>query len=571
MKINLVAKSFLGNGFCCLLLTLEADFKVTLPLTHFASVKCKFFFYFTVTVEETTTKLTALPVAPSQINNSTNPKVKDNISENNNLLPKKGEDNNSKLKESVYEQLEKLMQTLYYSKKVPYDVSLQYLKKVNKQVEDIVKEHKSETPKDDSQINALSQSTSCTSTETFLSAASSTNVAVNNPPAPKLGSETSLASTGSNNAQLKVINSLPTQKETVSQNNVPSTVTRSDVPVEKSISNLLSEVVKQKLKVKQQNKDVVEIQVLDEMEILLTEICKEEAPLAEILKCLEKFNKELDEQFIGEVDTGGELVSDEIPLTNGSNITEPDCKQDIPKLTDSDFSVEDPNTKEIIPSMENTELVCSETQNVPAKLTYTKTELLNLKSRAKHICINPDMMHKIIGQDLCKFTNNCISYNSIYSYYTATNFNQFMDFLNVYLQCSVDMCQKESWMFQTSLSLPETSKNQLTAIEEQPVLGVQNFGCEFSFNSFYDYYTGSDFEAFMEFRSQYLYRSIEDSLDLPKEESESNSICENQVPDEEPDVDPLDDRRNSSVYDYYEGENFTGFMDFLQMYLQGSV
>jgi len=146
-----------------------------------------------------------------------------------------------------------------------------------------------------------------------------------------------------------------------------------------------------------------------------------------------------------------------------------------------------------------------------------------------------------------------------------------MDFLNVYLQCSVDMCQKESWMFQTNLSLPETSKNQLTAIEEQPVLGVQNFGCEFSFNSFYDYYTGSDFDAFMEFRSQYLYRSIEDSLDLPKEESESNSICENQVPDEEPDVDPLDDCPNSSVYDYYEGENFTGFMDFLQMYLQGSV
>lgn len=507
-------------------------------------------------MEETTTKLTALPVAPSQINNSTNSKVKDNISENKNLLPKKGEDNNSKLKESVYEQLEKLMQTLYYSKKVPYDVSLQYLKKVNKQVEDIVKEHKSETPKVDSQINALSQSTSCTSTETFLSATSSTDVAVNN---KKLGSETSLASTDINNAQLKVINSLPTQKETVSQINVPSTVTRSDVPVEKSISNLLSEVIKQKLKVKQQNKDVVEIQVLDEMEILLTEICKEEAPLAEILKCLEKFNKELDEQFIGEVDTGGELVSDEISLTNGS------------KITDSDFSVEDPNTKEIIPSMENTELACSETQNVPAKLTYTKTELLNLKSRAKHICINPDMMHKIIGRDLCKFTNNCISYNSIYSYYTATNFNHFMDFLNVYLQCSVDMCQKESWMFQTSLSLPETSKNQLSTIEEQPVLGVQNFGCEFSFNSFYDYYTGSDFEAFMEFRSQYLYRSIEDSLDLPKEESESNSICENQVPDEEPDVDPLDDRRNSSVYDYYEGENFTGFMDFLQMYLQGSV
>lgn len=498
-------------------------------------------------MKQTTTKLPTLPVAPSQVNNITNPNVKDNISENKNLLPKKGEDNNadSKLKESVYEQLEKLIQTLYYSKKVPYDVSLQYLKKVNKQVEDIVKEHKSETPKDDSQINALSQSTSCTSTETFLSATSS----INNPPATKLGSETSLASTSSNNAQLKVINSLPIQKETVSQNNVPSTVTRSDVPNEKSISNLLSEVVKQKLKVKQENKDVVEIQVLDEMEILLTEIYKEEAPLAEILKCLEKFNEELDEQFILKVDTG-ELVSEQIPikekLTNGTNIIEPDCKQDISKLTDSDFSVEDPNTKEIIPSMENTntELVCSETQNVPAKVTYTKTELLNLRSSAKHICINPDMMHKIIGE---KFTNNCISYNSIYSYYTATNFNNFMDFFNVYLQCSVDMCRKESWMFQTNLSLPEIPKNQLTAIEEKPVLGIQNFGCEFSFNSFYDYYTGSDVEAFMEFRSQYLYRSIEDSLDLPKEESESNSICENQVPDdEEPVVDPLDDR-NSSV------------------------
>lgn len=450
-----------------------------LILKHFAyACKSNFLFIFTVSVQQTATKISALPAAPSQTNNSTNSKVKDNISETKNLLPKNSKDNNadSKLKESVYEQLDKLIQTLYYSKKVPYEVSLQYLKKVNQQVEVIVKEHKSKN--DNCQRNVLSQSQG----------------AVDKPPPPKLSSETS--QTGSNNAQLKVIDSLPVQKNTTSMKSVPSIVTKNNLPVEKSISNLLAEVVKRKLEVKQQNKDVMEIQVLDEMEILLTEVYKEEAPLPEILKCLEMFNKELDEQLIGavQVDTGGDVVSDQTPmkeeLTNSTNKTEPptlDCKEDTP--TSSDLPV-----KGVINSTIsfNTELVSSE--ELTPNFTYTKTELMNLRPGAEHS--NPEVKSLTVKQDLC-----CV-------------FNQFM-------------CQKDSLMFQTNLSLPATTKNQLTATMEKPVLGVNNFGCEFSFNSFYDYYSGSDFEAFMDFKSQYLYRSIEDSLNLPNEESE--------VP-EEPDV-----------------------------------
>ncbi|XP_066138709.1 zinc finger protein 385B-like isoform X2 [Euwallacea fornicatus] len=45
------------------------------------------------------------------------------------------------LKTQIFNELEKLIQTLYFSKKVPYEVSLQHLKKINRDIEDIVKKH----------------------------------------------------------------------------------------------------------------------------------------------------------------------------------------------------------------------------------------------------------------------------------------------------------------------------------------------------------------------------------------------------------------------------------------------
>lgn len=499
-------------------------------------------------MQQTATKVTFSPAVASK--NSTKPK--DNISENKNiLLPEKCEDNNadSQLKQAVFEQMEKLIQTLYYSKKVPYEVSLQYLKKVNKQVEDIVKKHKSEKSKDEPQINALSKSSSCASTETFLSANSSREVLVDIPPPPKLCVASS-KTTRSENAQLKVTNSLPVQKETV-----PAKVISNDATVEKSISNLLADVVKRKLEVKQQNKDDVEIQVLDEMEILLTEICKEKAPLTEILKCLEQFNKELDDvQLSGvvQVETGGELVSDQKPLQEELKKTDPaflDGKEDQTNNLSSQPSVQDvitSNTEETIPSLEdtNTELITSG----PPKLTYTKKELLNLRfggNKAKHICIGLEMIGLLVKCKVGKLTISCFS-----------------NLIHDLLECPL-VNQKNSLVPQTNLSLPATTKNQLTTTIE-PVLGVKNFGCEF--NSFYDYYTGSDFEAFMEFRTQYLYGSIEESPN----ENEPNSICESQV-SEEPNVNVQLEGCYNTVYNYYDGENFTGFMDFLQVYLQGDV
>ncbi|XP_066245300.1 zinc finger protein 385B-like isoform X2 [Euwallacea similis] len=45
------------------------------------------------------------------------------------------------LRTQIFNEIEKLVQTLYFSKKVPYEVSLHHLKKINRDVEDIVKKH----------------------------------------------------------------------------------------------------------------------------------------------------------------------------------------------------------------------------------------------------------------------------------------------------------------------------------------------------------------------------------------------------------------------------------------------
>ncbi|KAL1513333.1 hypothetical protein ABEB36_002754 [Hypothenemus hampei] len=175
------------------------------------------------------------------------------------------------LKEQVFDELNKLVQKVYYSKIVPYELSLLYLKMINNHMDELGKQYsstsvlKANVSTSSSRVDSPKKSTSMND----LLVKQEANITTNQLP---------------RNVRIKIEKDLP-EKMTTNQANQ-----------DKSISSLRDEIGKRKLEVEQINNDSIEKQtekeLLQEIDILLEKV--DHMPLEETLQILIHFNEGLD-------------------------------------------------------------------------------------------------------------------------------------------------------------------------------------------------------------------------------------------------------------------------------------
>lgn len=220
----------------------------------------------------------------------------------------------AKLKQNVFNELNRLVQKLYYSNSVPYTVSLEYLKRINKEVDELATkydERQKASEKSDviepelrTDISKIDNDSDFLRGRAAWSAVSSDYHDVS--------SEEWYYSNDSGDFELPKF--CPIASNSASEAKIETSTSKPDSLVECSpVSNALPNKVQKKAasiselfdKIRQRRQEIImdhskegrlERELLSEMEVLMLQIEKNNIPLAETLKCLEKFNKELDTQ-----------------------------------------------------------------------------------------------------------------------------------------------------------------------------------------------------------------------------------------------------------------------------------
>ncbi|CAH1127402.1 unnamed protein product [Ceutorhynchus assimilis] len=212
------------------------------------------------------------------------------------------------LKNKVFLELEKLVQKLYYSKEVPYNVGLNYLKKINKEVDEIITTNKDVKEKLDE--------AACSNNNFNLNGFSFTGLTKENAK-PLLYPvnfekpidliivpvtlENNVTPTNSQiNPEIEA--SKKTHNRKKSTNN-------------KNISDLLSDTISKKQNCKE---NVDELELLNEIEVLLKQLgnVEEEPLLEDILKCLQGFNEQLDTIDLKKLEDDQKIEAENIAETS---------------------------------------------------------------------------------------------------------------------------------------------------------------------------------------------------------------------------------------------------------------
>ncbi|CAG9765588.1 unnamed protein product [Ceutorhynchus assimilis] len=333
-------------------------------------------------------------------------------------------DDSGSLKNKVFIEIEKLVQKLYYSKEVPYNVGLNYLKKINKEVDEIIatnndkKEKRAFSIELDEAVcsnNNFNQNgfhfTGFTQEkakpllypvnfENPIDLVNASDTLENN-----VTSSNNQINPENNNTEIKASNKKRKRKKPTNN---------------KSIPDLLADIISKKQNCKE---NVDELEFLNEIEVLLKQLGNvEEGPLLEdILKCLQGFNKEL-------------------------------VEIDLKKLEDDK-------------KIENVTENIAETVEPKSKFVYSKNDLLSLDPLRGNRKENPTSVSNnysggnsnpfkkfVDVHQECSFDDIVDEKNlevdeyceiDIYSYYSGTDFNEFVNFIEVYLQGSIEYLTDE--------------------------------------------------------------------------------------------------------------------------------
>ncbi|XP_050295721.1 putative autophagy-related protein 11 isoform X1 [Anthonomus grandis grandis] len=244
---------------------------------------------------------------------------KDNVetlSEQSNL---ESDNKNKNLKEQVFNQLQKLVQKLYYSKTVPYEYGLEYLKKINKEVDQLSKKiaattqcSESETTASDVAYNKEADiaihSAECSQNAFTPIENDRTELTNNCPKDVNVPTEQILAlplvTKVESNSEFPTVINKPALKESIeldsdeSETLLEYTNSKKKTKKAETISDLLEDILERKYEVQAENHNVATIEnnVLNEIEILLRKIDHDDVPLHAALQCLEKYNLELEKK-----------------------------------------------------------------------------------------------------------------------------------------------------------------------------------------------------------------------------------------------------------------------------------
>lgn len=194
------------------------------------------------------------------------------------------------LRAQIFTELEKLVQTLYYSKKLPEQVSLQYLKKINGEVKTLIEKHAKpdsvETSNASSKVVPKAKTAADTSNKTETKEVKSQ--AVVKPPAA--------VTDGSTNQ----INKTETKKVKPTEKPIKETVLKQEPQViskqDDSFSNLVTKILDEQNRVQKADtqSNMKKLEVIKEIKILLAQVSEPKLPLQEVLDCLKKFNLIID-------------------------------------------------------------------------------------------------------------------------------------------------------------------------------------------------------------------------------------------------------------------------------------
>lgn len=191
------------------------------------------------------------------------------------------------LRAQIFTELEKLVQTLYYSNKLPEQVSLEYLKKVNQEVKTLIENRaKSDSVKITNASNVV-----VPKVKTVADTVSTNQIKKTE--SKELKPQTQVTLPAPVTPLAKVL--LPAQvqpSEKTLKKEEPKLITKLDTP----FSNLLTEIVDEKHRLQKAGKqnNAAKLEVISEIEILLLQISEPKLPLQEILVCLTNFNKTID-------------------------------------------------------------------------------------------------------------------------------------------------------------------------------------------------------------------------------------------------------------------------------------
>ncbi|XP_066245139.1 uncharacterized protein [Euwallacea similis] len=209
------------------------------------------------------------------------------------------------VKDQLFSEINKLVQTIYYSKTLPLEVSLQYVKKVNEDVKELVKNYQmqeSDDVKSEDDVehkDEISQENEAVENIKFVSETAETIDCTNK--------GNNFLSKNCQTAEQEAI--LPRQFDY----NVESELVN-EKP--KTMVEMLLKVESEKSKLMETNPFALEINVLSEIENLLKQINQPKRIAEKILKYLKTFNKSLDQQkFI--------LHEDERRRTSHESLKEP--------------------------------------------------------------------------------------------------------------------------------------------------------------------------------------------------------------------------------------------------------
>ncbi|KAH1015195.1 uncharacterized protein LOC109533950 isoform X1 [Dendroctonus ponderosae] len=404
----------------------------------------------------------------------------------------------SKLKQEVFNELDRLVQKLYYSNTVPYIVSLEYLKRINREVDELAKKnddkrHKASKervvikpePKTDYQeiysCDFIKEETNNNIDEMLGKDQYIDTVNVNslrkmlmNPKVRDISPKKTSLSMGSEWDELDLPNNevyaddsgklilpkiCPILTNNANQTNFEASTSKPEtflIVKRSSVNDVLPKIVQKKAasiselldKIQQKKHDMLtdkseegrlERELLSEIEFLMLQIENSNIPLEETLKCLEKFNKELDKQVSSEQLNGksdGRLPDDEKSDTElaskgkvgNEHTNAPDMKIAQNSEGTSQAKINQ-GGHEVFYADESAR--SNEGKVEPEENILKESKLEETRSVQQDLPVeSSELYEKRLSLDF-------------YSYYSGTNFYKFADFRNVYLNGSME--ELENW------------------------------------------------------------------------------------------------------------------------------
>lgn len=192
------------------------------------------------------------------------------------------------LRAQIFTELEKLVQTLYYSKKLPEQVSLQYLRKINGEVKTLIEKHAKsdsvETSNASSKVVVPKDKTVAdTSNKTETKEVKSQ--AVVKPPAAITDGSTKQI----NQTETKKVKSPQKEIKETALKQEPQAISKQD----NTFSNLVTKILDEKHRLEKAGiqSNMKKLEVINEIMILLMQVSEPKIPLQKVLDCLKKFNE----------------------------------------------------------------------------------------------------------------------------------------------------------------------------------------------------------------------------------------------------------------------------------------